>query len=61
MICCIYLSDVHPEVLLVPALRDPPGVEREEVEAGDLAEERRAAPVPSSVQIRERVHKFDAA
>ena len=52
-------SYLHPEVLVAPG-RDSPGVEGEEVEAGHLAEERRAAAVPRSVQIGERVDEFDA-
>ena len=51
---------LHPEILVAPD-GDPPGVEREEVEAGDLAEERRAAAVPRSVEVGERVDEFDAS
>ena len=53
-----YEFDIHPE-LLVAAGGDPPGVEGEEVESGDLAEEGRAAPVPRAVQVGERVDEFD--
>ena len=55
------IFDLHPELLVAAVGGDPPGVEGEEVESGDLAHERRAAAVPRSVQVRERVHELDAA
>ena len=64
-VACIRRYGNHCFVILhhgdtdVPAIVGP-HVEGEEVESGDLAEEGRAAPVPSPIQIGERVDEFDA-